>query len=191
MLPQPLPSVVSVFPSDTYDRYHTGPQHRPASPESPCLLSMLHSGPFPQCYAPTSYRAAQLSSWLHDFLTCSIYWTVHVENFHLFSVTTLHACLPLFFCDHGSLCVSTWVEPSSDLQMIPKPGPHRLPPLLCCGSPPFGELSFCPCLWLHVSETLSRVRLRVRSRGSSGWAPHSTPLVQSQPAALHIPPLLL
>ena len=70
LLPQPLPSVVSVFPSDTYDRYHTGPQHRPASPESPCLLSVLHSGPFPQCHTPTSHVAAQLSTW-NAWLYCS------------------------------------------------------------------------------------------------------------------------
>ena len=110
-----LPSVVSVFPSDTYNRYHTGPQHRPASPESPCLLSVLHSGPFPQCYTLTSYVAAQLSSWLHDFLTCSVYCIVHIEKFsplfsdHLFFYKIIHMLASLYFsvtmvpsvCPHG------------------------------------------------------------------------------------------
>ena len=54
-----------------------------------------------------------------------------------------------------SVCPHGW-KPYSDPEMIPVAGATPRPLMLCCGSPPFGELSFCPCLWLHVSETLSK-----------------------------------
>ena len=70
--------------------------------------------------------------------------------------------------------MSTWVETFLRPREDPRHrGPHRLPLVLCCGSPSFGELSFCTCLLLRISETLSGARLSVRSRGGSGWAPHS------------------
>ena len=107
------------------------------------------------------------------------YKIIHMLASLYFSVTMVPSV-----CPHG------W-KPSSDLEMIDAAGATHRPLLLCCGLPPFGELSFCPCLWLRVSKTLSRAHLSVRSRGGSGWVPHSPTLVQCQPAALHVHPLLL
>ena len=83
------------------------------------------------------------------------------------------ACLYFSVRMVSSLCAHGGKPLPLTLRTLWPPWPHRRPPVLPCGSPPFGELSFCPCLWLRVSETLSRARLSVRSRGGSGWAPHS------------------
>ena len=56
----------------------------------------------------------------------------------------------------ASLCAHRWKPLPLTLRTLRLPGPHRLPPVLCCGSPLFGELSFCTDMLLRVSETLSK-----------------------------------
>ena len=74
----------------------------------------------------------------------------------------------------------TFLRPQGDPRCR---GPHRLPLVLRGGSPPFGELSFCPCLWLRVSEILSK---HVSALGAEEALDghHTHPSVQSQPTAL-------
>ena len=59
------------------------------------------------------------------------------------------------------------------------------------GGKAFGLTFFLPLSVATCFRNTLQARLSVRSRGGSGWVPHSPPSVQSQPAALHVHPLLL
>ena len=91
------------------------------------------------------------------------YKIIHMLASLYFSVTMVPSV-----CPHG------W-KPSSDLEMIRATGATHRPLLLCCGLPPFGELSFCPCLLLRVSETLSK-RVSVLEGEEALGGHHTHPL---------------
>ena len=107
------------------------------------------------------------------------YKIIHMLASLYFSVTMVPSV-----CPHG------W-KPYSDPEMIPASGATPPTSHALLWFPSIWETFFLPLSVATCFRNTLQARLSVRRRGGSGWVPHSPTLVQSQPAALHVHPLLL